>query len=272
MPSLLGEELGRLGDLFLSQRQRIEVAIYKDYRNDCADLAEDFAENDCWHVFTALNRLNIHADFVDSKDDFTPYKVLVVPHVTVADEALAEKIRLFTEGGGIAIISARNGSKDENGHYRPTKAPCVFRELAGCRVDWFTAMPHYQTQSVDLNGKRYAVDTYYEMLTSEAGEAIAAYTEDYCKDKPAVVKNGNVYYVGFYCKQAPDLYADIIRQHVTCRPPIAPQVEEFILGDFTLYLNYGDEEVPLAGYDLLKERAFDVIPPYGVVLVRTEGE
>ena len=268
----IGEELGRLGDLFLSQRQRIEVAIYKDYRNDCADLAEDFAENDCWHVFTALNRLNIHADFVDSKDDFTPYKVLVVPHVTVADEALAEKIRLFTEGGGIAIISARSGSKDENGHYRPTKAPCVFRELAGCRVDWFTAMPHYQTQSVDLNGKRYAVDTYYEMLTPEAGEAIAAYTEDYCRDKPAVVKNGNVYYVGFYCKQAPDLYADIIRQHVTCRPPIAPQVEEFILGDFTLYLNYGDEEVPLAGYDLLKERAFDVIPPYGVVLVRTEGE
>lgn len=263
----IGEELGRLGDLFVSQRQNIEVAIYKDYRNDCAELAEDFAENDSWYIYTALNRRNIHADFVDAQDDFSKYRVLVVSHVTVADETLADKIKRFTDGGGIALISARSGSKDDNGHYRPAKAPCVFRDLAGCRVDWFTAMTHYQSQSVDMNGKRYAVDTYYEMLTPEAGRPIASYTEDFCKDRPAVVKNGNVYYVGCYCKNSPDLYTDIISQYVTCSRPIDSHVEEFVLGEYTLYLNYGDTEVRFAGYDLLKEREFDAIPAYGVVLV-----
>lgn len=264
----LGEEISRIGGLFQNHRPLIEVAIYKDYHNDCADLAEDFAENDSWYIFTELNHRNIHADFVDGQDDFSKYKVLVVPHITVADEALAEKIRQFTDNGGIALISARSGSKDRNAHYRPTKAPGVFRDLAGCRVDWFTAMTHYQNQAVEMNGKQYAVNTYYEMLTPEAGETIAAYTEDFCKDQPAIVKNCNVYYIGCYCKDSPDLYTDLISQYVTCRPPIDPQVEEIVMGDYTMYLNYGDRAVDFTGHDVIKEQAFDAIPAYGVVLVK----
>ncbi len=267
----ISEELGRLGGLFLNQRQQIEVAIYKDYRNDCADIAEDFAENDSWYIFSDLNRQNIRADFVDSQDDFSKYNVLVIPHVTVADEALAEKVKQFTDGGGIALISARSGSKDAHGNYLPVKAPGVFRAAAGCRVDWFTAMAHYQAQAVEMDGKTYAVDTYYEMLTPEAGEAVATYTEDFCKDQPAVVKNGNVYYVGCYCKHAPQLYTDIIRRYVTAPCVIDPDVESVVLGEYILHLNYGNRAVPLAGYDVITEQAFDAIQPYGVVLTENRA-
>ena len=68
---------------------------------------------------------------------------------------MKNKIEAFAKNGGIAIISARSGTKDKNAHYRPLKAPGVFRNIAGCRVDWFTALSTYDKQSVVFDNKEY---------------------------------------------------------------------------------------------------------------------
>ena len=48
-------------------------------------------------------------DFICKDDDFSKYRVVILPHVVIADEALKEKVEAFTQNGGIAIISARSG-------------------------------------------------------------------------------------------------------------------------------------------------------------------
>ena len=196
------------------------------------------------------------------------YKIVIFPHIAIADETLCEKIRQFTANGGIAILSARSGTKDGNAHYRPMKAPGVFRSLAGCRVDWFTSVPEHTKQSVQMAGKAYAVDTYYELLETEGSETLGTYTSGFCNGKAAIVKNGNVYYIGFYCHNSPEIYYDIVCRHITAEAPIHEDLEEVVLGSYKIYLNHGDKAIALAGYDLLKQCRFEEIPPYGVALIR----
>ena len=102
----------------------------------------------------------------------------------------------------------------------------------------------------------------------EGGEVIARYTDGFCREKPAIVKNGNVYYVGFYSRGFTELYCDLVSRHVETRMPIAPDLEEVKLGTYRMYLNYSEKSVPLSGYDLLIEEQFTEIPAYGVVLVK----
>ena len=266
----IASELHRIGDVFLNNRPKHDVAIYYDYHNTCVDKAESFAKSDARFIFGELNKKNIHADLISGDDDFDKYKVVIVPHITVVSETLVQKLEAFTENGGIAIISARSGVKDKNAHYLPSKAPGVFRDLAGSAVDWFTAMPAHESQSVSYNGKSYAVSDYYEMVVPEKAEAIGVYTDGFCKDKCAISRYNNVYYIGFYSNTSADIYVDIIKQHIEYREPIADNLEEVDIGKYTLYLNHGYDAVEHQGYDLIKMRDFNTIPPFGVVLTKRE--
>lgn len=262
----VAEELSRVGDIFTKEKLSCEIAIFRNYHNVSVDKVECFAGDDCWNIFMELNKNDLHADFVDENSDFGKYKVLIVPHVTIADEALAEKIKQFTDNGGIAIISARSGTKDKNGHFYPEKAPGVFRKLAGCRVDWFTAAANGERQYAVMNGKKYAAETYFEMLEPEGAEVIGEYTEGFLGGRAGIVRCGNVYYVGFYSRESADLYTDIISRHITFAAPIDPDVEEYSIGKYKLYLNHSDRSIAFSGYDKITERELSELSPYGVAL------
>ncbi|MBR2650648.1 MAG: beta-galactosidase [Clostridia bacterium] len=261
-------ELEKVGDIFLKSRPERNVAIYYDYHNASADKVESFAKSDARFIFGELNLANIHADLVSRDDDFDNYKVVIIPHITVADEELAAKLEAFAKKGGVVIISARSGVKDENVHYRKLKAPGVFRSLVGASVDWFTAISNHDAQSVAYGEKEYAISDYYEMLVPEGAEVIGTYTDGFCKDKAAIVKHQNVYYFGFYSNNSADIYIDIIKKHIHHKEPVSPDVEEINMSEYTLYLNHGYSEVSLSGYDEIGGEAFDKIPPFGVVLVK----
>ncbi len=264
----IASELNRLGDLFLNNRPKHDVAIYYDYHNTCADKAESFAKSDARFIFGELNAKNIHADLISEDDDFCKYKVVIVPHITVATENFAKKLEAFAKEGGIVIISARSGAKDKNVHYRPTKAPGVFRALSGCSVDWFTSLPLHESQSVIYKNKTYTISDYYEVLAPDSSENIGTYTNGFCKDMCAISKNNNVYYLGFYSNTSADIYIDIIKEHIDYREPIDDNLEEVDMGEYTLYLNHGYESVDLCGYDEIKMEKFNTVPPFGVVLAK----
>jgi len=266
----VAEELSRLGDLFLQERLHNQVGIYQDYHNQCADQAESFAGNDQWEIFMALNRRNLQADFVYDPSEFEKYKVMILPHITVADETLVRAVEDYAKKGGVVILSARSGVKDRNVQYYPVTPPCGFRKLAGCRVDWFTMPGDQEKQQIRCMNKTYRVDGYYERLGLENGECFASYTEGYCQGKPAIVKNGNVYYVGFYCRQDAHLYADLAAQYVKTRDPIDQDVEQLALGSHLLLLNHSDREIPYACYDHITQSELNALPPYGVALVKPE--
>ena len=263
-------ELERLGPLFLKERPHNQIGIFRDYHNQCMNKVESFAGEEHWEIFMALNHRNLHADFVYTPEEFEKYKVIILPHVTIADEKLQKAISDFAGKGGIVLLSARSGIKDQEAHYRPLTPPGIFREAAGCRVDWFTALSSHETQQALYQGKAYEVDGYYEVLEAEAGETAASYTQGFGAGKSAIVKNGNIYYIGFYCRKAAALYADIIAKYVKAPAPIDQDVEQIPLGGYLLLLNHSDREIAHTCYDYITCGSIAALPPYGVALVKEE--
>lgn len=263
------QEIQRVAPIFLQHRPRAQVAIFSDYHNVCCNKAEPFFADDSRDIFYALSRKNVHPDIIYTSDNLEQYKIVIFPHVAISDESLRERIEQFTANGGIAILSARSGIKDKNAHYRPLSYPGIFRSLAGCSVDWFTSVPEYDKQFVELFGKTYPVALYYESLRPEGGDPIGAYTQGFCQGKPAVVKNGNTYYLGFYCKGTAEIYYDLVCRHIRGSEPLDENLEEIALGEYKMYLNHGDRTIKADGYDLLQQCHYHEIPPYGVVLSDT---
>ena len=81
------------------------------------------------------------------------------------------------------------------------------------------------------------------------------------------LQNGNVYYLGFFCKENAEIYYDLLRSRLSLSEPLDEEPEEVELGAHKLYLNFSNRSIPLCGYDLLKEADFTDLPPFGVVLV-----
>ena len=264
----VAEELSRVGDIFLSNRPKNEVAIFSNYHNVTVDKIECFTPNDEWNVFTALNKRGIFADFVDETSDFGKYKAIIFPHITIIDELLEKKISEYASAGGTVIISARSGTKDKNSHFYPSTPPSILRKAVGCRVDWFTALASGESQFAEIEGKRYRAETYCEMLEPEGAQVVARYTEGFLAGKPAITRLGSVYYIGFYTVADAELYADILSEHIDVTDPIDEDTERFALGDYYLYLNHSERNIPLSGYDEISEKEINELPAYGVALIK----
>ena len=126
------KELERVGHIFLNNKHSAEVAIYNDYHNtSCANIEKAFRD-DSREIYNSLTNKNITADIIFTLDDLSKYKVLIIPHIAIADEVFAEKVNNFAKNGGVVIISARSGVKDKNAQYRPLKSPGVFGAVPLC--------------------------------------------------------------------------------------------------------------------------------------------
>ncbi len=136
-------ELKRVGDLFLNNCQNNEVAILHDYHNQAAQMAELFP-CDNRSIYIDLLKRNVHSDIIYSLDNIEKYKVVIVPHMSIASREWVDKLKEYTENGGILLLSARSGCKDEYSRYLPEKIPGVFKPLTGCQVDWYNSINEHR--------------------------------------------------------------------------------------------------------------------------------
>lgn len=261
------KELERIGHIFLNNKRKTEVAIYNDYHNTSCTNVEKAFRDDSRDIYNSLTNKNITADIIFTLDNLSKYKVLIIPHIAIADESFAEKVDAFARNGGVVIISARSGVKDKNAQYRPLKSPGVFGNVTGSTAEWYTMVPKHTPQTVEMYGKEYKAELYYEILDCENSIAIGNYTNGFAKGKPAVTKNGNVYYLGFYSFIDCEIYYDIIKKHLSVYTPEYSDLEVLPLGeDYTVYFNYSQNALPLCAYDIISETNIKEIEPFGVVI------
>ncbi len=265
----IATELNRYSNTLLSLEASNDIAILSDFRNDCNNSVESFAGNDAEDIYNYLNYRNIKCDIIFDLDRLN-YRLLIVPHLTIASEETAQKIKKFADNGGIVIISARSGTKNLNNHYYRTTAPGVFRELVGASVEWFTQIPKHLDQKIEFNGKILEPKRYFEVLKTDSAEPIAVYTDKFCKGMPAFVKNGNVYYLGTYFDETNAcVYEDIIKQHLDVQfADLDKRIEVFNYKTHTMLLNYSEAkiELPYKMYDILTDKTYTAIDGYGVIL------
>ena len=156
-------------------------------------------------IHRSLYDLNVSCDFVfPETQDFSAYKLLIVPALYIADDALLERISDYVKNGGRVVMTFKSGFANENSAVRWVRAPGPLREAAGFSYQEFSNLEH----ALALKGDPYhagdenKVSYWAEFLMPEHARSLAWYDHPFFGKWPAITENqygsGTLLYEGTY--------------------------------------------------------------------------
>jgi beta-galactosidase len=205
----MGLELQRTGEQLVGAEVRSEAAIMLSYETRFAFQIQQnnpqfYYSSHVGSYYDALHCQNISTDFVAPHADLTPYKLVIVPALYVADEAAADNLRRFVENGGTLIVTPRSGVKEPSNTVVSLPLPGLLAGLCGVEVAEYDSLLAGQTRSLnfvlpEFTGNGEAA-IWCDMLEPKGAQVAAVYTSDYYAGQPAVTVNdvgaGQTIYVG----------------------------------------------------------------------------
>ena len=160
----------------------------------------------------SLYDLNVGTDFVfPETTDFSAYKLLIVPALYIADDALLERISDYVKNGGHVVMTFKSGFANENSAVRSLRAPGPLREAAGFSYQEFSNLElplALKGDTFQLGDAKEANQVSYwaEFLMPEHAKALAFYDHPFFGKWPAITENhfgaGTLIYEGTYLSSA----------------------------------------------------------------------
>ncbi|WP_229210093.1 beta-galactosidase [Duganella sp. Root1480D1] len=217
--SRTGRELQKIGPRLVNLKLRNDVAILwsRDSLNALNDMP--FAKDSQWggggskadygslvrQVHRALYDMKVGTDFVFPEvQDFSQYKLLIVPALYVADDALLKRIADYIRKGGRVVMTFKSGFTNENAAVRWSMAPGPLRDALGFHYQEFSNLAQPLTLKGDpfQAGGDNKVQYWAEFLQLDTAKALAYYDHHFFGRWPAITQNqygaGKVIYEGTY--------------------------------------------------------------------------
>lgn len=218
--SRTAHELQRIGPQLVGMRQKNEVAILwsRDSMNGItfmpftssgpqwsfAPPTADYASL-VRQMHHALYSLNTGVDFVfPETKDLSQYKLLIVPALYIADDALLQRISDYVKNGGHVVMTFKSGFANENSAARWTRMPGPLRAAAGFSYQEFSNLEKPLALKGDPfdAGSENKVMYWAEFLMPEHAKALAYYDHPFFGRWPAITENqfgaGTLLYEGTY--------------------------------------------------------------------------
>jgi beta-galactosidase GanA len=138
----LGSDLAALGEV-AGSRVEAQVAVLFDWESWWASEIDSHPSNAFryrtrvldWYRSLRLEHVGTAVVPVDTA--LAEFRLVVVPHLYLADAALATRLRGFAEGGGTVVVTYFSGIADRHDHAYLGGYPGAFRDLLGVRVEEF---------------------------------------------------------------------------------------------------------------------------------------
>ena len=154
-------------------------------------------------LYRTLYRLNVGVDFVFPETaDLSEYKVVVVPPLYIASDALLRRLVDYARSGGHLVLTLKSGFCDEYSTVRPSMAPGPLREAAGFHYQEFSNLAKPLPLKDDPFQARAEnqVSDWAEMLLLDTAKPLAFYDHPFFGKYPAITENvfgrGTVTYEG----------------------------------------------------------------------------
>ena len=170
-------------------------------------------------IHRSLYDLNVGTDFVfPTTTDFSAYKLLIVPALYIADDALLQRISDYVKSGGHVVMTFKSGFANENSAVRWTRAPGPLREAAGFSYQEFSNLEHPLMLKGDPFhvGDANRVEHWTEFLVLDHARALAYYDHPFFGQWPAITENdfgaGTLLYEGTYLSDA--LQTAVLRDEI----------------------------------------------------------
>ncbi len=195
--SQIAQEFRRLGPQLVNFQPQSDVAIL--YSIDSYHGIQFMPFDDRVNYMTILRqlyrvlfRLNVGVDFVfPETEDFSRYKVLVVPPLYVASDELLQRLVRYVEQGGHLLLTFKSGFANEYSTVRWELAPGPLRKAAGFYYQEFSSLARPLALKGDPFGvgDENRVSVWAEMLIPETAEVLAVYDHPFFQRYPAITRN-----------------------------------------------------------------------------------
>ena len=160
-------------------------------------------------IHHALYDMNVSSDFVfPETQDFSAYKVLIVPALYISDDALLQRISDYVKSGGHVVMTFKSGFANENSAVRWVRAPGPLREAAGFSYQESSNLEKPMALKGDPfhAGTDNKVSYWAEFLMPEHARPVAFYDHPFFGKWPAITENtygsGTLLYEGTYLSDA----------------------------------------------------------------------
>jgi beta-galactosidase len=230
----LGRVLTAIGEVAGSTVADAQVAILHDTDARWASELDshpsvdvsNLDETRAWHA--GCYRAGITADFRQSTDDLSSYRLVIAPVQYLVSDAGAANLRRYVESGGTLVVTYFSGIVNENDHIRLGGYPGAFADLLGIRVEEF--FPLHAAETVSLN--RFGSGAIWsELGQPTTAELLATYQDAPVAGSPAVTRNragrGLAYYVG--TSLSPDGVSEFLEE-VAGQAGVTPAVAQLPAG------------------------------------------
>ena len=195
--SRTAHELQRIGPEIVNFQRRNQVAIL--YSNDSHFGIEFMKFSDranyrsiLHQMYHTLYRENVGVDFVfPDSADLSRYKVIVVPPLYVASDALLKRLADYVRGGGNLVLAFKSGFCNEFSTVRSEMAPGPLREASGFHYQEFSSL----RKPLELKGDPFRagsenrVSEWAEMILLDTAKGLAYYDQPFFEKYPAITRN-----------------------------------------------------------------------------------
>jgi beta-galactosidase len=194
--SQVAAELKQLGPQLVNLKKDNQVAILLS--TDSANALSYMPVSDKVNYMTvlrqmydALYEMNVEPDFVQAGDPgLSRYKVLLVPPLYSASDAVLKQISDYVKGGGQVVMSFKSGFTDEHSTVRDVMAPGPLRAACGFHYQEFTNLPAPERLTPDPYGvgEQNTGSVWEEFLVPDTAEVVASFDDPYWHF-PAITRN-----------------------------------------------------------------------------------
>ncbi len=257
-------------------------------------------------IYRSIRCLGLNVDFVDEEGDLSDYKVFVISMGYMFKDGFAEKVRRFTENGGILLVTFWSGIVDGTDRCYLGGTPGGLMDVLGLRsteidglFDWeeneitdpedFTVDPvtleKEQTGVLDsgtgLSGT-FSCKNLCELAALSGAQPVKVYGKNFYKGCPAVTVHpygsGKAWYVGtdaeekFFNRLMKKIMQDALKEELSEYPDsmevTSRENESFI---YRIYQNYDEEESLAFPVNAKEEVVFGcagTVPPLGIMVTK----
>ena len=182
----------------------------------------------CISHYAPMWHRGINTDVISIYDDFTQYKLVILPMLYMMREETAEKIEKYVREGGYVIATYTLGQANENDLVHLGGFPCgKLKDVFGIWAEEIDTLYPDARNHVRMGGVDFAARDYCEIIHTRGAEAIAHYTSDFYSGMPAATVNcygdGRAYYVAF--RDADGAFTDALISSVLSELDIHPPLD-----------------------------------------------
>ena len=206
----IAHELKKVGPELANMtiENRVAILYSVDSANAISFMPFDRQQGSMWEpgkaagsyngIFSQMHRslymANVGTDVVfpdASAAELARYKLLIVPALYVADDALLKRIADYVHAGGHVVMTFKSGFTNENSAVRWERAPGPLRQAAGFTYQEFSNLDEPLALKGDpfQAGDQNKVSSWAEFLQLETAKPLAYYDHPFFGRWPAVTSN-----------------------------------------------------------------------------------